>query len=146
VSSRARLEPFGIGGHLPVDDVGEPSFQSAHGFHRGLAFSEFAPVVAAVFGVVAELNDGHDVPDPVDAPVAGPRQAVPVLVAGGRVDGCGAVPGGEVGAAGEPADVCGVADEAGGAGRADAVQFLEAAAGRRDEFGQLLVRDLDLLV
>jgi hypothetical protein len=48
------------------------AFQCSHCFHRGLAVGEFTPVVEAAFGVVAELDDGHDVQDPVDAPVAGP--------------------------------------------------------------------------
>jgi hypothetical protein len=38
-------------------------------------------------GVVAELDDGHDVQDPVDAPVPGSGQPVASLVAGGRVEG-----------------------------------------------------------
>ena len=49
-------------------------------------------------------------------------------------------------AAGEAVDVTDIADEAGGSGRADAVEVLQAAAGRVDEFGQFLVRRFDLLV
>jgi hypothetical protein len=64
-------------------------------------------------GVTAQLNDGHDVQNPVDAPVPGPREAVAVLVAGGGIDRGGAVPGGEVTAAGEPADVTDVAEQPG---------------------------------
>ena len=104
----------------------------------GLAVGESAPVVGAAVGVVAELDDGHDVQDPVDAPVAGPGQPVALLVAGGGVDRGGAVPGGEVAAAGEAADVTDVAEQPGGAGRADAVELLQRAAGRGDELGQLL--------
>jgi hypothetical protein len=51
-----------------------------------------------------------------------------------------------VGAAGEPADVADIAEQAGGAGGADAVQIQQPAAGGLNELGQLLVRDLDLLV
>jgi hypothetical protein len=87
---------------------------------------------------VAELDDGHDVQDAVDTPVPGPGQAVALLVAGGGVQGCGAVPGGEVPAAGEAADVTDVADQPGGTGRADAVQLLQAATAGRDQLGQLL--------
>jgi hypothetical protein len=49
-------------------------------------------------------------------------------------------------AAGEAVDVADVADEAGGSGRADAVEVLQATAGGVDELGQLLVRRFDLLV
>src|SRR5205814_8261371 len=57
---------------------------------------------------------------PVDAPVAGAGQAVALLVAGGGVQRCGAVPGREVAAAGEAGDVGDVAEQPGRAGRADA--------------------------
>ena len=42
---------------------------------------------------------------PVDLPVPGPGEPVPDLVAGGGIDRGGAVPGGEVGAVGEPGDL-----------------------------------------
>jgi hypothetical protein len=58
---------------------------------------------------VAQLNDGHDVQDPVDAPVAGAGQAVAFLVAGGGVQRRGAVPSGEVCRAGEAVDVADIA-------------------------------------
>ena len=38
-------------------------------------------------GVVADLDDGHDVQGPVDAPIAGAGEAVAFLVAGGGVRG-----------------------------------------------------------
>jgi hypothetical protein len=43
----------------------------------------------------------------------------------------------------EPADVGDVADQSGGAGRADAVELDKAAAGRGDELAELLVRGPD---
>src|ERR1051326_8726626 len=121
VSSRTRLARGGcVADHLPVDDVGQAAFEGAHGFHRGLALGEPAPVAGAAFGVVAELDDGHDVQDPVDAPVAAPRQAVALLVAGGGIQRGGAVPGGEVRPAAEPVNVADVAEQSGSTGRADA--------------------------
>jgi hypothetical protein len=75
---------------------------------------------------VAELDDGHDLQDPVDAPVPEPAQAVASLVAGGRFDRGGAVPGREVRGGAEPADITDitdVADEPGRAGRADPVEL-----------------------
>ena len=55
-----------VGGQLAVEDIGEPAFEAAQGFHRCLAGGEFASVVGASLGVVADLDDGHDVQDPVD--------------------------------------------------------------------------------
>lgn len=136
MSSRTRPHSDGVVDHLPVDHVGQAAFEAAHGFHRGLAGGEFAPVVAAAFGVMAELDDGHDVQHPVDAPVPGPGQAVTFLVAGGRLDRGGAVAGGEVRGGAEPgdvADVSDVSDQAGRAGRADPVELAQRAAGRGDE-------------
>jgi hypothetical protein len=52
---------------------------------------------------------------PVDAPVPGPRQPVTLLLAGGGVDGRGAVPGGEVAAVSETGDVTDVAEQPGSA-------------------------------
>lgn len=49
-------------------------------------------------------------------------------------------------AAGEAVDFTDVADQPGGAGRADAVEALQIAARLFDEFGEFLVRCLDLLV
>src|SRR5204863_613833 len=60
--------------------------------------------------------------------------------------GAVAVPGREVSAAGEPGDVTDVADEPGGAGRADAVQCLDLAAGTLDQLGELAIRGLDLRI
>jgi hypothetical protein len=59
--------------HLAVDDVGEPSFESAHCFHGCFPGGDFAVVVGAAFGGVAELGDGHDVQEPVDLAVARQR-------------------------------------------------------------------------
>src|SRR4051794_7997443 len=69
-----------------------------------------------------------------------------VLLCGAGVDRGGAVAGREVSAAGETADVGDVAEQSGGAGRADAVQVLQAAAGGVEQLGQFLVCDFDLLV
>jgi hypothetical protein len=68
------------------------AFERAQGLHGRLAFGQATAVVGAAGGVVAELDDGHGVQDPVDAPVAGPGQPVTFLVAGGCLDRCGAVP------------------------------------------------------
>jgi hypothetical protein len=135
VSSRARFQPpFLVGDELAVDDVGKPSFECPDGFHGGLAGGEFAAVVGTAVGVVAQLHDGHDVQHPVDAPVACPGEAVPLLLSGGGVQWCGAVPGREVPAGGEAGDVSDVAEQPGGAGRPDAVAVEQLAAGGGDEF------------
>ncbi len=96
MSFRARLcaaaiDAVGVGDELFVDGVRQASFQAAEGFSRCFAVGEFASVVGAAFGVVAELDDGHDVQGPVDASVAGSGEAVASMVAAGGVDWGGAV-------------------------------------------------------
>jgi hypothetical protein len=59
--------------HLVAGDAGEPSFEAAHRFHGCLARGDFAVVVSAALGGVAELDDGHDVQRAVDLPVARSR-------------------------------------------------------------------------
>jgi hypothetical protein len=81
VSSRARPGCHRIGDHLLVDHIGQSPFQRPHGLHGGLALGPAAVVVAATLGIVAQLDDGHDVQDPVDAPVAGPGEPVAALLA-----------------------------------------------------------------
>jgi hypothetical protein len=71
---------------------------------------------------------------------------VPDLVAGGRVDVCGAVPGREVRSVGEAGDVADVDEQPSGAGGADAVQGHQRGAGRGGEFGELFVGGLLALV
>ena len=64
------------------------------------------------------------------------------LIAGGGVDGCGAVPGREVLAVGAPGDVTDPDQQPSGAGGADAVQVHQAGAGGGEEFFELFVRGL----
>ncbi len=143
MSSRARCRSPGVAGHLPAGDVGQPPLQAPHRFLGGFAGGEFAPVAGAAFGVVAPRDDGHDVQDLVDPAVAGPGQAVPVLVTAGGSQGCGAVPGREPALVGEPRDVTDVAEEARRAGGADAVQGEQAAAGRGHQLFELSAGGLD---
>jgi hypothetical protein len=64
VSSRARHRAQGVVDHGAVDDVGQLSFQAAHGFHRRLADSAFltSDVIAATrrggakFSITARMN------------------------------------------------------------------------------------------
>src|SRR5215813_1698553 len=73
VPSRARLPCPVVEDHLVVDDVGQAAFEGAHGFPGCFAGGDFAVVVGAAFGGVAELDDGHDVQRAVDLAVACPR-------------------------------------------------------------------------
>jgi hypothetical protein len=57
---------------------------------------------------------------------------VALLVAGGGAGGRGAIPGGEVAAVSETGDVTDVTEQPGSAGRSDAVEVLQAAAGPGD--------------
>ena len=98
MSSRARpgLGWSGVVKHSFVDDVGQVAFECAERFHRRLAFGEAATVVGAAGGVTAQLDDGHDVQDPIDASVADSGEPVAALVAGRRFERGRAVPGREV--------------------------------------------------
>jgi hypothetical protein len=58
-----------------------PSFEAANGFHVGLAGGDFASVVGAAFGVVAQRDDGHDVQHSVDPAVARSGQSMALLFA-----------------------------------------------------------------
>jgi hypothetical protein len=70
-----------------ADDVGEASFERAHGLHRGLAGGLLGVEVGTSLGRVPQLDDGHDVQCPIDAPVPGPGEPVTFLVTGGGVQG-----------------------------------------------------------
>ena len=118
------------------------SFEAAHGLLRGLPGRRLPVVVGASFGRVAQLDGGHDVQDAVDLPVAGPGQPVADVVAGGRVDRGGSVPGREVGAVGEPGDVADLDQQPGRTGRSDAVQVQQAGPGGRDQVDEFLVGGL----
>ena len=105
MSSRARLRGAGVGHHLPEHYVGQAALEGAHGFHRGFPGGDFAVVLGAALGGVAELDYRHDVRHAVDLPVPGAGLAVPDVVAGGGVDRRGPVPGGEVATVREPGDI-----------------------------------------
>jgi hypothetical protein len=88
VSSRVRRigsDAFGVLDHPLVDDVGEVPFKRPQRLHGRPSLGQAAPVVGAAEGVAAELDDGHDVQHPVDAPVAGAGEPVALLVAGGSL-------------------------------------------------------------
>jgi hypothetical protein len=91
VSSRARSCAAGIGDHLVIDDVGEPAFQRAHRLPGCLPGGDFAVKVGPALSLVAQPARGHDVQHPVDLPVAGPREPVADLIAGGGIDGRSAI-------------------------------------------------------
>jgi hypothetical protein len=86
---------------------------------------------------VADLHDRGDVQHVVESPVAGPGQPVADLVAAGGVQGCGAGPGCEVVAVGEPGHVADVGKDPGGTGRADPEQLGQVRAAVVDGGAQL---------
>ncbi len=88
-----RFSSFLVGGHAGEDDVGQASFEGAHGHHRRHPAGLAGVVVDAACGLVPELDDGHDVQCPVDPPVPGAGEPVALLVTGGGVQRRGAVPG-----------------------------------------------------
>jgi hypothetical protein len=60
-----------VGEKLPVDDVGQSAFEATGGFLGCLACGDFPVVGGTAFAVgLSEVDDGHDVQDPVDLPIA----------------------------------------------------------------------------
>jgi hypothetical protein len=97
VPSRTRLDCVDLGGcgvreELAIQGVGDPAFQAPHCLHGFLALGALAPGVGASVGVQPQLGDRGDVDDVVHPSVPGPGEAVPVVLTGGRVQGCGASP------------------------------------------------------
>jgi hypothetical protein len=72
------------------------------------------PVVVLAVAGDTDLADRRNVQGVVEAAVAAAVEPVPVVVAGGHVDGCGAGVAGEVVAAGEAAHVADLTDDPGG--------------------------------
>lgn len=83
---------------------------------------------------------------PVDLAVAGPRQPMPSLITGRRLQRRRAVPGREPALVDEPADVRDVAEQVRRAGRADPGQLHQGAAAGVDQLAQLGVGGLDPFV
>ena len=116
---------FGIGGEVPVDDVGDPSLECSKRFFVGLAFGDFAfEVSAARRGGVAELGDRDHVDRPVQLTVPLRVEPMSFPVARRRLDRSGRVVRREVGTRREPADVTGLADNRRRADRSAPVDLL----------------------
>jgi hypothetical protein len=103
-------------------------------------------VAAAGTVRLPDLGDGHHVQRVVDAAISGPRQPVPDLLAGGGVDGCGAVVGGELILRREPVDGLDLGQDAAGDHGADAVEGGQVRASGFDEFADLGADALHLRV
>lgn len=106
VPSRARVHVLarggrGVGDELAVDGVGDPALEAPQGLEWLLALGALALVVGPPVGGQSELCDRGDVDHVVDPAVAGPGEAVSVVLPGGGVQGCGPVPGREAVAVGE---------------------------------------------
>jgi hypothetical protein len=67
---------------------------------------------------------------------------VPDVLAGGGIDGSGAVPRGEMSLVGEAGDVTDLDEQSGCAGWTDAMQLSECAAGRGEQFAEFFVGGL----
>jgi hypothetical protein len=68
-------------------EVGEPALQAAHGLVGGLPGSDFAVVVGAARGGVAQRDHGHHARCLAGLAVPAAGEPVPDVVSGGGVDG-----------------------------------------------------------
>ena len=117
----------GISPQAGEDGVADLPFQRPQGLLRGLALSQFLVVIGAALAVpVADLGDRRHVDGVVQPPVPAPAQPVYRPLAGGHLDGRGAVVGGEVIPAGKAGHVLDVPDHRRGDYRPDAEQTSQA--------------------
>jgi hypothetical protein len=65
---------------LPVDNVGDASFQCSDGFLTGFALGQFLVVVIAALAGIAELADRSDVEDVVEFTVPSRVESMSVVV------------------------------------------------------------------
>jgi hypothetical protein len=82
----------------------------------------------------------------VESAVTGAGEPVPDLLAGGGIDGCGAVVGGEVMPAGKPVDGLDFGQDPPGDEGTDAVEIGQLGAGLLDQRGDLIADGVHLRV
>jgi hypothetical protein len=103
------LRLFGVGEELAVvGGIGDSPPETAQRFDLRVASGELAPAVSTACGIEASLADRGDVEHMVHPTVSSTGEPVPVLLSGGGIEGCGAGPGCEPVAVGEPCDVADV--------------------------------------
>src|SRR5687768_13283086 len=104
---------FGVvGDHDPPDDVGQMSFQAAHGRAWGCSGGDPAVVIgAASAGGHADLDHGDGVDGSVELPVSVTAEPMYLTVGAGDLDRRGAVVGGVGGCGREPCRRTGASDQ-----------------------------------
>ena len=107
---------------------------------------ELAPVVGPAGRIEADLVDGGDVDDVVGLAVAGAREAVADLLAGGGVQRRGPGPGREPVAVGEPGDVADVGEDACSDDGSDTGEVHQVRAAGNDQRLELFAGHLHLLL
>jgi len=141
-----------VGAELAEDRVADPPLQRATSFLGRLRIDvDLALVVGPPGGAVADLGDRGHVQGVVELSVASRVETVPHDLARRRLDGGGAVVGGEVPRGREAGDVTGVPDQQRGNDRSDAVDLGHGGAGRGDrgrgallDLGDVLVESSDV--
>jgi hypothetical protein len=115
--------------HDSPEVIGDPLFETAHGFPSGLALGRFAPeVVVAGAARDADLDQGDDGQRVVELAVTTGGQAVPSVLAAGDLDGSRAGVAGDVRRGGEPRRPSGAAKQPPSDNRADANGLGQPAA------------------
>ena len=131
---------------LPVDGVGQSSFQAAQRAFLTFACGEFLGVVGTPAGVVTLVAQRDDVQGVVELAVAGPGQPVSFDLAGGHLDRGGAGVGREVMARREAAHIADLAEDHRGRRGPDAFDGGQAGAGRFDRGLEAFVEVFELAV
>src|SRR3974377_943866 len=123
------------------------ALEAADGFGLGFAFVAAASEVRAGVGVVGEAGDDDAPQGAVGLAVAGPAEAMSLLLAAGCVQGCGATQTRESPLVAEAVRVLARGDEecAGGLG-ADTELFHELRSGVRDEWFENVVEGANFVI
>jgi hypothetical protein len=144
VSCRARRQrSLGVVEQLAVDHIGQSSFQTPHGFFVALARRAFASIVAAAFGVVADLTQRHHVQGMVELTIPSAGKPVPFHVAGGHLNRRGAGIGSERRCGTEPAHAADPGQDLACEPGPNAVELGECGAGVLDRGGDVGVGGRD---
>jgi len=113
-----------VGEQLAIDGIGDPALETPHCLEGLLALGPLTSVGSPTLGIETDLGDRGNVDHVVDPPVPRSGEPVPVLLTRRGVQGCGAGPGREPVAVGEPGHVTDIGQDPGRHHRPDTAKIL----------------------